>query len=97
RYESQVDVQMRLHPRSLSRDERIAEMARDELETWEHAGLSQESQYLLQDEFRAWWKTHPDGNPLTKTNKIKQVSVAERRNSLIKLLPKHNTAKGYSI
>lgn len=96
RYEGRVDVQMVLHPRNLSRAERITQMARDELEIWGHTGLSQESQYWLQDEFRAWWKTQSDGNPLTKTNKINQVSISERRNALIKLLPTQKAAKGFS-
>ena len=94
--EERVDIQMMLHPRKLTRDERIAAMARGRLEGYEYADLPQQSQYWLQEEFRTWWKTQEDGNPLAKTNKAKAVSVSERRKALIKLLPTQKAPKGFS-
>lgn len=87
RYEGCVDIQMEAHPSNLSRAERITQMARDELETWEHAGLSQDSQYWIQDEFRAWWKTQTDGNPLTKTNAARSGEKAAKMEKMLELLP----------
>jgi hypothetical protein len=96
RYEECVDEQMELHPRKISRDERIAQMARDELETWEHNSLSQESQYWLHKDFKAWWIRLDEGNPLTKTNETSTRKKAEKMDAMLGLLP-HNKRANQTI
>jgi hypothetical protein len=94
--EMEVDEQLKLFPKGLTREESIARMVQSRLATLKHADIPALSQYDLQEPFRRWWKSQNEGNPLGTINVTKKAGVSDRHAALAELLPSKPDKPGMS-
>jgi hypothetical protein len=94
--EMEVDEQMELFPKDITREDRVARMALVRLEGLEHTGLCAELQHMFIEGFRSWWKSQEEGNPLGTHNETRKVGVSERHAALAALLPSRPDKPGMS-
>ena len=85
--EAQIDEQMELHPKKLSRDKYVAQIAKVRLENLQSSNLPRILQYDLREEFSSWLKPKKRGATLAATNAKKRTTKAQKMEKMLSLLP----------